>query len=286
MADIVRTRSVLGEKTLSYEFFPPRATADADAQLWEAFTSLVNAGVDFVSVTYGAGGSNREKSFSVLETMSKRVLTVGHLTAVGSSAVEANAILERFREAGVSSVLALRGDNPKDDPDALAKGEIKRAIELVDLARAAGLEVGVAAFPEGHPEAPNLDHDARVLSLKQQSGATFALTQLFFGVEHYLRLVEDSQKVGVSIPIIPGVMPIANAKQVLRMAEMSGAKIPSLLVERLVSATEADARKIGMEYTVQTSSELLNSGAPGLHIYTLNQSGAALEIASSVGLLA
>lgn len=281
----VASRQVSGQKTLSYELFPPKPTPEAETQLWDTFDALVSEGADFVSVTYGAGGSNREKSLAVLDRMAERVLTVGHLTAVGSSFEETRSILGNFQVAGVNSVLALRGDSPKADPDALSKGQIKRAIDLVTMATAEGIEAGVAAFPEGHPESVDLDHDAWVLSLKQQAGASFAITQLFFGVEHYKRMLEDTARHDVSIPIIPGVMPISNAKQVLRMAAMSGAHIPQDLVERLSAADEQTARKIGMEYTIETSAKLLELGAPGLHIYTLNHSAAALEVAKNVGLL-
>lgn len=185
----------------------------------------------------------------------------------------------------MAAILALRGDAPKDNPNALAEGELKTALELVELAKAStGIEVGVAAFPEGHPESENLDHDIRVLKLKNDAGADFAVTQLFFSTDMYVTLVESAKEAGITIPIVPGLMPISNAKQVLRMAELSGARVPDRLVSALQDADEATARAIGMDFTAQLGHDLLAAGAPGLHIFSLNQSAAATEIAKATGL--
>ena len=286
VAEAISERAEQGQKTLSFEYFPPKDEA-SDAALWRTFDDLQGVGPDFVSVTYGAGGSNREKSLGVVDRMAGQVLTIGHLTCVGASRSGTAKILERFEAAGVRSLLALRGDAPKDNPDALASGELRSALELVELAAAkSGLEIGVAAFPEGHPESPDLQHDAKVLRLKQDAGASYAITQLFFGLQHYLELLELNRLSGVSIPIIPGIMPVSNAKQVLRMAALSGAAVPNQLLERLDTADEAQARQIGMDFTIALGQRLLDSGAPGLHVFTLNQPGAALELARGVGLCA
>ncbi len=255
-------------------------------RLWVAFDRLLETHPDFVSVTYGAGGSNREKSFAIVERMAPQVLTIGHLTAVGATKDSTREIIGRYRAAGVSTILALRGDSPKDQPDALERGELKTALELVTLARGEfDLEVGVAAFPEKHPESPSLEHDAKVLRLKQEAGATFAMTQLFFTVEAYQRLVQTNRQHGVGLPVMAGLMPIANAKNVIRMAELSGASIPQPLLSRLESATSEDeARRIGMDYSIQLGHELLAAGAPGLHIFSLNHDVAAIELARGVGL--
>ena len=283
---ILEQRANLGQKSLSFEFFPPK-DADAEQALWRAFDKLLQVSPDFVSVTYGAGGSNREKSLTVVQKMAGLVPTIGHLTCVGASKSGTLEILSHFRNAGVRSILALRGDAPKDDPQALSVGQLKTALDLVALARAESkFEIGVAAFPEGHPESPNLQHDAAVLAKKQQAGASYAITQLFFGLDHYQKLVEDASKAGATLPIIPGLMPVAKAKQVLRMASMSGAHVPQELVSRLESATETEARVIGMDYTINLGRQLLGAGAPGLHIFTLNQSVAAIELARGVGLCA
>jgi len=277
-------RANLGQQTLSFEFFPPKED-DAAASLWRNYSKLLEVSPDFVSVTYGAGGSNRETSLGVVDRMAKDVLTIGHLTCVGSTNVGSREIIKHFEQAGVGSILALRGDSPRDQPDALEKGELKTAIELVELVRAeSSLEVGVAAFPEKHPESPSLQHDAEVLTLKQNAGASYAMTQLFFTVDAYLELQQKAAFAGTSLPIIPGVMPISNAAKVLRMAEMSGAAVPSDLLARLQNADEHEARIIGMDYSVQLANDLLAAGAPGLHIFTLNFSKAALEVAKGCGL--
>lgn len=270
--------------TLSFEFFPPR-DVEADVSLWRHYENLLELRPDFVSVTYGAGGSSRETSLAVVDRMAKDVLTIGHLTCVGSTNKSTQETIKHFEQAGVRSILALRGDPPQADPDALSKGELKTALELVELVGAnSALEVGVAAFPEKHPESESLSHDARVLSLKQQGGAGYAMTQLFFSVEAYLQLVESAKANGATLPIVPGVMPISNAAKVLRMAQMSGASVPKALLNSLQNADEATARKIGMDFSIQLANDLLAANAPGLHIFTLNYSKAAIEVAKGCSL--
>lgn len=285
VTDALVARAIEDEITLSFEFFPPK-DAEAEVRLWNSFESLLEVNPDFVSVTYGAGGSNRERSLAILERMAKDVLTIGHLTCVGSTIQGTVDTIHSFENAGVRSILALRGDSPVDQPDALSSGELKSALELVDLiAHSTELEIGVAAFPEVHPESPDLEHDAKVLSLKEQAGASYAITQLFFSVEHYLAMLDANEAAGAGLlPIIPGVMPIANAKQVIRMAEMSGAAMPEQLLSQLQEADEAGARRIGMEYSIQLAQKLVEVGAPGLHIFSLNHHGAALELARGAGL--
>lgn len=282
---VSKARFALGEPTLSFEFFPPKDEA-GEATLWNSFEKLLEVSPDYVSVTYGAGGSNRERSLAVVDQMAKQVLTIGHLTCVGASRESTTEIIRRFEAAGVGAILALRGDSPKDDPDALQKGELKSALDLVHLVHEqTSLEVGVAAFPEVHPESPDMAHDSRVLNLKQEAGATFAVTQLFFSVEAYDQLLASAKSAGVTIPIVPGLMPISNAKQVVRMAELSGAKIPAELLKKFETATDDQhAREIGMEYSIQLARDLVAAGAPGIHIFSLNSHIAALELARAAGL--
>lgn len=285
ISEVAAARHNMGEPTLSFEFFPPKDDA-GEATLWNSFEKLLEVSPDYVSVTYGAGGSNRERSLAVVDRMAKEVLTIGHLTCVGASRDSTTEIIRRFEQAGVGAILALRGDAPKDDPDALAKGELKSALELVELVHeTTNLEVGVAAFPEVHPESPEMAHDSMVLNLKQQAGATFAVTQLFFTVEAYTDLLASARAAGVTMPIVPGVMPIANAKQVVRMADLSGAAIPAELLARFDSAeTDTEAREIGMAYSTKLAIDLVAAGAPGIHIFSLNSHVAALELARAAGL--
>lgn len=285
ISQVSAARKAAAEPTLSFEFFPPKDEA-GEANLWSAFQKLLEVSPDYVSVTYGAGGSNRERSLAVVDRMAAQVLTIGHLTCVGATKQSTLEILQHFERAGVGAILALRGDAPKDDPDALGKGELKTALELVDLVHeSTKLEVGVAAFPEVHPESPNMEHDSKVLALKQDAGATFAVTQLFFSVQAYTDLVASAQAAGATLPIIPGVMPISNAKQVVRMAELSGAAIPAELIAKFDAAADEDeAREIGMAYSTQLAKDLVTAGAPGVHIFTLNHHAAAIELARGAGL--
>jgi methylenetetrahydrofolate reductase (NADPH) len=285
IVEALNRRSTGGRPTLSFEFFPPKDDAGFDT-LRASFDELQKLSPDFVSVTYGAGGSNRERSIAVVESFSSRVPTIGHLTCVGATRQSTQEVIRQFEAAGVAGILAIRGDNPADNPDALSQGELKRAVELVSLAQeASSLSVGVAAFPEKHPESIDIAADVRVLKIKQDAGASFAVTQLFFAASHYLELVDAARAAGVTMPILPGLMPIANAKNVLRMATLSGATVPKDLHDRLLGAPDEDAaREIGMSYTIELGRELLAGGAPGLHIFALNQSKAATRVATEVGL--
>lgn len=272
------------QPALSFEFFPPK-DASGEESLWRSFDRLMELAPRAVSVTYGAGGSNQERTLAVVDRMAPLVPTIGHLTCVNSSRSQIAEIIRRFESSGVSGILALRGDAPKDQDPNQVSSDFSTAIELIEMAKSiSSLDIGVAAFPEVHPESPSLEHDARILHLKQEAGASFAITQLFFDVDAYWRLVGLAKDAGVSLTITPGLMPIANAKQVLRMASMSGAHIPTDLVAKLETASDVDARRIGMDFTIELGQKLLADGAPGLHIFTLNQSAAATELAKGVGL--
>lgn len=268
------------EPTLSFEFFPPKDEAGEET-LWTSFDALLELSPEFVSVTYGAGGSNQAKSLAVLERMAKRIPTIGHLTCVGATFESTRQTIADFEAAGVAAILAIRGDAPKDRPDALEQGELKTALQLVELVRTASvMEVGVAAFPEIHPESPNMAQDIAVLKLKQDAGAKYAFTQLFFKLDAYLELVRQAREAGVVIPIVPGVMPVSNVKGVLRMAQLSGADVPAELVAELESASDDEsARRIGMDFSIRFAQKLLAAGAPGLHIFSLNHHRAAEELA-------
>lgn len=270
--------------SLSFEFYPPRDET-AQVTLWSTVDKLLEVGPKFTSVTYGAMGSNQDTSLNVVRRLAPLVPTIAHLTCIGSKRDAISSLMGKYSEAGVQGLLALRGDRPKGLDD-LPESDFSTALELVDLAvKETDFSIGVAAFPEKHPESPSLDHDIKILKLKQQSGAQFAMTQLFFEPLAYWRLIEQARSAGVTIPIIPGVMPISNVRQVLRMAEMSGASVPESLSAKLEGASSDDAaREIGMEFSVDLGLQLLKGGAPGIHIFTLNQHVAALELARGVGL--
>jgi methylenetetrahydrofolate reductase (NADH) len=207
---------------------------------------------------------------------------MGHLTCVGHTREELAEILQSYSDAGVRDVLALRGD-PKEGPRAPwtpTPGGLTYAHELVAMARdMGGFSIGVAAFPEGHPGAASKDADARVLVAKAEAGADFAVTQLFFRSSDYADLVERVRALGCDMPILPGIMPITNLRQVARMAELSGADLPEEVTSRFDGLTEpADVRRVGVQIATELCQQVLELGAPGLHFYTLNRSRATLEI--------
>lgn len=276
---------ILGPRpSVSFEFFPPKDD-DAEAQLWATLADLEPLEPTFVSVTYGAGGTSQERTVRVTERIAREssMLPVGHLTLVNQSKAELEDVLYRYREAGVNTILALRGD-PQGGPRAPWEshpGGLDHAVELVELASGLGdFTVGVAAFPEAHPDAANRDVDADVLVAKDKAGAEFAITQLFFRASDYFELVERVAARGSALPVIPGIMPILNYGQVARMAELSGAELPTEVLD-VITPLVGDAaavRAAGIELATQLCRDLLTGGAPGLHFITLNRSKATREI--------
>ena len=269
----------------SFEFFPPKDQA-GEERLWAAMSALEPIAPDFISVTYGAGGSTRDRTIRITSEITERtsIPTVAHLTCVGSTRGELIEILQKYKEAGINSILALRGD-PTGGPSAPwvpTVGGFSHADQLVELAmEVGGFEVGVAAFPDVHPASQgDLARDVEVLIRKESLGATFATTQFFFEAKSYQRLVEALAAKGSSLPIIPGILPVTNVKQLVRMSELSGTEIPAKIFERF-SAIEADqeaVQKLGIEIATDLCEQLLELGVPGLHFYTMNTSSATLEI--------
>jgi methylenetetrahydrofolate reductase (NADPH) len=273
-----------GEKSFSFEFFPPKDEV-GERQLWKALRELEALHPTFVSVTYGAGGSTRDRTVRVTHQIAAdtSMTPLAHLTCVGHSRDTLRSVIGSYADAGVRNVLALRGD-PAAGPTAPYEPHpegLRYAVELVAMLRSLGdFCVGVAAFPEGHPSAESLDADARVLAEKARAGAEFAITQLFFCADDYFRLVDRVSALGVDIPIIPGIMPITNLAQIRRMTELSGADLPGAIVER-VSRHGDDAAAVrgeGILLATELCDTLLAGGAPGLHFYTLNRSKATREI--------
>jgi methylenetetrahydrofolate reductase (NADPH) len=273
-----------GRQSFSFEFFPPKDDA-AEAVLWDAIRRLEPLSPTFVSVTYGAGGSTRDRTTRITARIADTttLTPVAHLTCVGASRAELRRVIAEYAAAGVNNVLAIRGDPPEGPaaPWVQHPEGLDHAVELVQLVRSLGnFCVGVAAFPDVHPASADLDEDARVLMAKAEAGARFAVTQFFFDAAAYFRLVERVRSLGCDIPIIPGIMPVTNFKQIRRFAELSGAPLPEAVVSRLqeVADDPASVRAVGIDLATELCAALLDGGAPGLHFYTLNRSTATLEV--------
>jgi len=288
--DSLRELLASGGRSYSFEFFPPKDDV-GEVQPWSALRRLERLRPTFVSVTCGAGGSTRDRTVRITERIAHdtTLTPVGHLTCVNASVTELRQVIGQYADAGVRNVLALRGD-PAGGPASpwVSHDEgLDHAVDLVRLLRRLGdFCVGVAAFPDKHPESADLDHDAWVLVQKAQAGAEFAITQLFLDPTAYVGLVDRVRALGCDLPIIPGIMPITSVAQVRRFAELSGVAVSQRVVERLEAHGDdkAAVRAEGITLATELSRDLLDAGVPGLHFYTLNRSTATLEIYQGLGL--
>lgn len=276
-------------KIFSCEFFPPNTDEGMD-KLFAARNELMRMRPAFFSVTYGAGGSTRERTFQAIETIQAHggVDAAPHLTCVASTRVGIREILDRFRAQGIHRIVALRGDLPSGMREF---GEFRYANELVEFTRATTgdhFHIEVAAYPEFHPQAPNPERDLRNFKHKVEAGANSAITQYFYNPDAYFRFVDDCEKVGLALPIVPGIMPITNFTQLARFSDGCGAEIPRWIRKRLEGfGDDRDAiRAFGLDVVTDLCQRLLDGGAPGLHFYTMNQAGPTLAIGERLGLTA
>jgi methylenetetrahydrofolate reductase (NADPH) len=281
IADILASHG----RVISFEFFPPR-TDEAMATLERTLGELEPLAPSFVSVTYGAGGTTRERTHEIVVRINRetRMTAMAHLTCAAHTRAELQGIIRRYADAGIENILALGGDPPADLE--LPEGELHHAIELVRLARALGdFSIGVAVHPEPHPHSPSIESDRRH-SADKLAEADFAITQFFFEAHHYFDLVDALHAHGVDKPVIPGIMPVLTIGGIKRMSEMQGSEFPEWLAQKL-HAVEDDpdaVRKIGIDEATKLCRALLDGGAPGLHFYTLNRSTATREIHANLGL--
>ena len=268
-----------GRPVFSFEFFPPK-TPRGFSGLFDTIAELKRLEPDFVSVTWGAGGSTRRRTVELVTQIQQEVgiTAMAHLSCVGSSRAELSAALDRLSAGGIRNLLPLGGDRPEGyEPPADA---LEFASELVEFIRArpggGELCLAGACYPETHPRAPSPEDDIRMLVGKWRAGVDFLITQLFFDNRDYFRFVERARAAGVEAPIVPGLMPVVSVKNIRRMASLSGARIPEPLSERLDAAGEDDRRtlEVGVDWAAEQARQLLEGGAPGIHFYTLNRSPA------------
>ena len=281
---------------LSYELFPPRSPAAAET-LWTTIRELETTEPDYVSVTYGASGSNRDTAVELINrlVLETTLRPLAHLTCVGNTPQELAGIIGELLDTGVRGILALRGDLPQDGGQPV-DGSLRYAQDLIELIRrveqrrsallcAGKIAVGVAAYPTRHPESPSEEHDVEVLLAKQRSGADFAITQVFFHPEQYADLLTRARRAGVTIPIIPGVMPFTSLRRLKRLGELTGVEPAAELLSRLaVADSDAERRRIGVNATVDLANAALDAGAPGLHIYTFNEHQSAMDVLEKLAL--
>lgn len=267
--------------SISFEFFPPKSE-DLEAVLFETIDSLKEEKGDFASVTFGAGGSFADKAIEWTKRIkdSCELTTMMHITCVGFHKNNIDDILKTLKVAGIENILALRGDMPKETK-APENPQFKYASDLVKYISDRGdFCIGVAGYPEGHPETPDINKDMENLKLKVANGADFIITQLFFDNEAFYRFRDNLSQLGVRKPMVAGIMPIVNASQVLRFTKMCGTSIPKNLLAKIENKTDADVMKIGVEYAARQCEELIKNEINGLHFYTLNRSTATKNVLS------
>jgi methylenetetrahydrofolate reductase (NADPH) len=274
-------------KIFSMEFFPPK-TAEAGESLQRCLARLAPLRPKFCSVTFGAAGSTREKTFETVIDIQENIglAAAPHVSCIASTRANVREVLHAYKNRGIRHVVALRGDMPSG---MLSAGEFRYANELITFIREETgdhFHIDVAAYPEMHPQAPSMDADLRNFKRKVEAGANSAITQYFFNPEAYFRFVDDCERLGIDIPIVPGIMPITNYSQISRFSEMCGADIPRWIRKRLeVFGDDRKAiRAFGLEVVSDLCRRLLEQGAPGLHFYTLNQAEAVLGIWKNLGI--
>lgn len=287
----VRERLAEPGRKFSLEFMPPRSDAD-EAGLWLAVRRLEGLRPAFVSVTYGAGGSHRDRTVRITGRIATEttLLPVAHLTAVGHSVDELRHVIGSYAAVGVQNILALRGDPPGDPAGEWVAHPLglEYASDLVRLVKSLGdFSVGVAAFPDKHPRSPDIETDTRFFVDKVRAGADYGITQMLFSADHYAQLRDRVTRAGVDVPLLPGVMPVTSFRRLMRICELSGQAVPVELAEKLAAAGDdpATARAVGIEHAIEMCAALLAQDVPSLHFYTFNRAAATTEVLQALDMV-
>ena len=284
IADILKEK----DRTYSFEFFPPK-TEKGEKRLFETAGVFKELEPDWFSVTYGAGGSTREKTMVITDELQKRfdVPVMHHFTCVGHSQEDLKRVLEEMKKNNIRNILALRGDAPEGEKEwKPAPDGLEYCYQLIELIRSYGdfFSIGVAGFPEGHIDCPDKETDSKYLKIKIDSGGEFVITQLFFDNKDYFEYLERAKKVGVNVRILPGIIPITNYQTLLRFCKTCGATIPQKIhdIFKPLDGDDEATYKAGVEFVVNQCNDLLAGGSPGLHFYSLNKVEPTKEILSKI----
>ena len=288
--DIYAAKMAAKKPVISFEFFPPK-TEEGDRNLLEkTIPALLEAKPDYCSVTYGAGGSTREKTLMIVDAIQQqhKLTALAHLTCVGHTQEQVGELLGKIRDLGCKNILALRGDPPPGTEFSAMPGGFGFSSQLVKFIRKSnGFSIGVAGFPEGHIACKAGKHqDWKYLAEKIKAGADFVITQLFFDNADYYEFRDALTKLGVTVPLVPGVIPIQNAAGIRKFTALCGAKIPSALATKLnqFAADDAACAEFGVEFAAQQCADLLKQGVPGVHFYTLNKAAPTVRVVKALGL--
>jgi len=282
-----------GEIRVSFEVYPPRDQNSGES-LESSILELAKLNPEFISVTFGAGGSSTKNSLAVLKFILENTSAsaLAHLTCVGHSFLETKALVNEFMDEGITDFLALRGD-PQAGMPSEPKGELKSSSELVQLISQvhqergnsrSDLKVAVATFPNGHPDSDSIGQDIQALLAKQSAGADYAITQLFFFAADYVAFVKRAREAGVSIPILPGIMPVTSMQRLNRVIELTGEKNPEALAKLLSVSSKEDAKQSGIDWAANLVTELVDAGAPGVHLYAFNQHESVTQVLQRAGI--
>jgi methylenetetrahydrofolate reductase (NADPH) len=291
MEVVMKIKDILRKNKSGFalEFFPPKSEEGKGVFL-DVVRDLKAFGPLYLSMTYGAGGTTRERTMNALRWLRKdnSLPLMSHLTGIGATRDSIGAVVDELESLGIGNILALRGDPPKNAPDFDAsKGEFPFARDLVDFLKKTGLfSLGVAVYPEGHPQSPSLAKDLEYAKQKIDAGADFAISQMFFENDLYYRFLERARKAGIRIPIVPGIMPILDCKRIKEFASVCNATLPQAILDRIVPVMDMpdEVRKHGVDFAVRQVRDLMKHGVKYIHFYTMNRADSVIEILNATGM--